>query len=570
MSLRLLAALILATVLPARPVESQIIDYTVDTFDTGTQGEMVPGGNIWWGSSTMTWDGTQDSTGNGGGSGYITCTFSTASDTPCMADITLGLGGNNPWWCPVALDITVCLAIDLDIKWDTAASTMTMDQFNRPATWDAGITASYDGMEFGVFDNNPNRIPLMTQHLTNAATSGWAHMSVPYDPATPGINNTRGVYFHKWFAGTPATSGVSAFWIDNIQFHFRSHPLGPPTLSVKPAPQGLNLFAATTGQYDRQMIEVQPGTGVFSWLGNSGVTYSFTLSTFEAPAPGQQAHLFLIPNADTTTAPDWNDSNVIFVTLVNQAETNGDPYYIFQFAYKTNQPVGNSMFFSSNLLYGKCLTNGTAVGTWSVTFLNDTTVRLSGPGGISTNFTAFDQASADLFADPLSVYFGMQPNNPGNTGIGHVVFTSVGVTGPNVTPVFDDFSAGGSPNGPSGGYAGLNTNLWVTRLAAPSAAQNVPHYAYFLRWDLPDKGLRLATNSIAGSRANWGTNNLPLKWQVGTTNYVLMTTNDNFDIYQVAGTAVDSTGTNSYSTNYWYHYPLGFPGTGSLFIGLLQ
>ncbi|MFO1478329.1 MAG: hypothetical protein U1F98_16975 [Verrucomicrobiota bacterium] len=421
-------------------------DYPVDSFDTGTQGQIVPGGNIWWGSSTMTWDGTQDSTGNGGGSGYITCTFSTASDTPCMADITLGLGGNNPWWCPISVDLTAYIELDFNLKWDMTASNMTIDEFNNPSTFDAGITDSYNGMEFGVFDAAPNRIPLSVQFLTNAAMYGWAHMSVPINRSTPGINDTHGIYFHKWFAGSPAVTGIAAFWIDDILFKTGCLCVPPPpTLVLHPAPQGLNLFAATTGQYDRQMIEVQPGTGVFSWLGNSGVTYSFTLSTFEAPAPGQQAHLFLIPNADTTTAPDWNDSNVIFVTLVNQAETNGDPYYIFQFAYKTNQLVGNSMFFSSNLLYGKCLTNGTAVGTWSVTFLNDTTVRLSGPGGVSTNFTAFDQASADLFADPLSVYFGMQPNNPGNTGIGHVVFTSVGVTGPNVTPVFDDFSAGGSP-----------------------------------------------------------------------------------------------------------------------------
>ncbi|MFO1478327.1 MAG: hypothetical protein U1F98_16965 [Verrucomicrobiota bacterium] len=459
--------------------------------------------------------------------------------------------------------------MNLDIKQDVAASTMSVAQFNHPGLWDPGITGSYDGMEFGLFDINPNRIPITVMELTNAAAAGWVHMSVPIDPRIPGINDTRGFYLHKWFAGTPTGTGVFAFWMDNLLISSNewSHRFDVK-LSVHPAPQGLNLFAATTGQYDRESIEVQPGSGIFSWLGSSGVTYAFTLSQFEARGPGQQVHLFLIPNAGTGTAPDWDAANAIFVTLQNQKQPNGDPYYVFQFAYKTNQPGTNSMFYSSNLLYGKCLTNGTAVGTWSVMFVNDTTVRLSGPGGISTNFTAFDQASANLFADPVYVFFGMQPNSATNAGFGHVVLTSVGVSGPNVTPVFDDFSSGGSPVGPTGGYAGLNTNLWVTRLSAPGAGQSVPANAWFMNWGLPDTGYRLATNSDMANPAGWSTTNLPLKWQVGETNYVMLTTNDNFDIYQVPGTALDSTGTNTYSTNYWYHYPLGSSGPGNLFISL--
>jgi hypothetical protein len=542
--------------------------YNVDSFDTGTQGSMVPGGNIWWGSSTMTWDGTQDNTGNSGGSGYITCTFSSASDTPCMADISLGLGGNNPWWCPVAVDLTAYIQMDFDIKWDTTASNMSVDQFNNPTLFDAGITGSYNGMEFGVFDPNPNRISVNILPLTNAAMTGWAHMTVPINPATPGINDTRGVFFHKWFAGAPAGTGISAFWIDNIVFQSNNIVPPPPTLTVRPAPVGLNLWAASTGQYDRQMIEVQPGYGVFSWLGSAGVTYSFTISKYEAQAAGQQAHLFLIPNADTGNSPDWNTANMIFVTLQNQLETNGDTYYTFQFAFKTNQASGNSQLFDSNQNYGHCLTNGSAIGTWSVKFLDDTTVQLSGPGGISTNFVPFDQNAANVFQDPVNVFFGMQANSPGNVGNGHVVFSSVSVSGPNVTAVSDNFSGGGSPVGPNGGYGGLNTNLWVTRLGAPSAAQSVPANAYFLTWDLPDTGFKLATNADVTIPAGWGTTNLPLKFQIGTTNYVLMTTNPNFDIYQVPGTALDSTGTNSYATNYWYNYPLAYPGSGNLFIGL--
>ncbi|MFO1476150.1 MAG: hypothetical protein U1F98_05810 [Verrucomicrobiota bacterium] len=548
--------------------------YLVDSFDTGTQGSMVPGGNIWWGSSTMTWDGTQDATGNSGGSGYITCTFSSASDTPCMADITLGLGGNNPWWCPIAVDLTAYIAMDFDIKWDTTASNMSVDQFNNPSTFDAGITGSFNGMEFMVFDNNPTRIAIGIYQLTNTAMAGWEHMSVPINPATPGISNTRGVAFHKWFAGAPAGTGISAFWIDNILFKSNNIIPPPPTLSVRPAPQGLNLFAATTGQYDREMIEIQPGTGVFTWLGGSDATYSFTISKFEAPAPGQQAHIFLInmtSGDDVGTSPDWNKENVIFVTLQNQVETNGDPYYIFQFSYKTNQPSGNSMIFSSNLNYGKCITNSSAIGTWAFTFTSDTTVHMTGPGGLSTNFVAFDQDSANLFTDPIAVYFGMQANNPANVGIGHVVFTQVSVTGSSVTTVTDNFSSNpsiASPVGPNGSYAGINTNVWVTRMGSSAAGQNIPANAYFLNWDLPDTGFKLATNSDITNPAGWGTTNLPLKWQVGTTNYVTLTANANYDIYQVPGTALDSTGTNSYATNYWYHYPLAYPGSGNQFIGL--
>ena len=54
--------------------------------------------------------------------------------------------------------------------------------------------------------------------------------------------------------------------------------------------------------------------------------------------------------------------------------------------------------------------NYSPLGTWSVTFNNQTNVTLTAPHGQTTNFV-FDPASAALFADPATVILGAQPND---------------------------------------------------------------------------------------------------------------------------------------------------------------
>lgn len=54
------------------------------------------------------------------------------------------------------------------------------------------------------------------------------------------------------------------------------------------------------------------------------------------------------------------------------------------------------------------------IGTWTVKFENNTSITLTTPSGTSTNFAMPTEAA--LFADPLYVYLGSQPNQLANIG----------------------------------------------------------------------------------------------------------------------------------------------------------
>ena len=68
-------------------------DRDLGTFDSATSGA----GYLWgigWGNSAIEWDGTQDNTGNGGGSLHVSGSFDRAtSDTPLML---YGILSGNP------------------------------------------------------------------------------------------------------------------------------------------------------------------------------------------------------------------------------------------------------------------------------------------------------------------------------------------------------------------------------------------------------------------------------------------------------------------------------------------
>lgn len=119
------------------------------------------------------------------------------------------------------------------------------------------------------------------------------------------------------------------------------------------------------------------------------------------------------------------------------------------------------------------------VGTWTLTFLNDTNITLAGPGGASTNLT-ISLESAQLFADPVYAYFGVQAGGNNGLGIGkYTVLSEVKITG--TANALDDVFTSDSA---------LNTNtLWSVVAVDPVGVALVPATAkYWLQWTVPDTG----------------------------------------------------------------------------------
>ena len=121
------------------------------------------------------------------------------------------------------------------------------------------------------------------------------------------------------------------------------------------------------------------------------MTYSWNIKSFPTNSPnGYQQHFFIVngtPGAYDQAA-DWNLADCIFITV--QADSNNFAY--MNFRYKTNEPsAGNGMIYNTatNNANGwpvepvgfLSTSNYSPLGTWSVTFNNQTNVTLTAPHG---------------------------------------------------------------------------------------------------------------------------------------------------------------------------------------------
>jgi len=208
--------------------------------------------------------------------------------------------------------------------------------------------------------------------------------------------------------------------------------------------------------------------------------------------PGYQAHIFLTSGtpANNETAPDYVEANLAFLDIHQNAD--GSAYAAFR--YKTNQPNGNAMVYGPGTL--GTVGSSNILGTWSMTFLQNTNITIKSPDGevLQTNIPA---DAAALFADPLNVYFGAQPNSAASFGQS-VVLSSVSITG-NATPVTDNFIT-------DNGVIDTN-NTWSIIAADPSTVQlfTPDPGALWVKWSLPDSGFGLQITTNLANPASWVT-----------------------------------------------------------------
>ena len=518
----------------------------VATFNTGVQGQPTGGSyqgynmSVPYGAGTIVWDGvTFDAADGSTGSAYITANFSAANNTDVL--VSMGPGYNN-WFFENGQNCTGFLtgtadfsqyhAVQFDILWDTN-SALTIDQFNTGNNWPASYlmggegsnymaTNSYytDGVNVDLFTGSGGgNVQLGTFQVPANASNGWQTVTMPYSDTLAGISSGAGLWFQGSFGGGAGINGgpyTGAFWIDNVVLVANMTIAPPPKLSISRAVQGLNLFTASGPALNsRESLQTAQTNNNYSWVGAPGpVSYSFTIASYPVPLGDQvQNHIFLIPSPGTESSPDYNEPNAIYMDLESTA-TGG---VAWMFRYKTNEPSGNTMIYGSGTL--ATLTNSTGVGTWTLTFNNNTNVTMTAPGGASTNFSIPDAtgATAALFASNVVLYCGTQANNAAGEN-DHTVLSDFNVTGLGSTNFDDNFVADAGT---------LNTNLWKVNAAASQCVRlEGPGNPDYVSWTLPASGFSPEATATLATNRTWIPTTSNPSFAAGNLETQLINTND--------------------------------------------
>jgi len=417
----------------------------------------------WSAPGASAWVSTPDAGGGAApGSVQLSCNF---ADVP-----------NNYQQCVfqhnLEMDQNRFVYMDMDVRLDPSSFPMYNGNTYGHFEVILNVNGNWGWVTIGGFD-------LTASNMTN-----WTHLSYPV--TSPGATNMHAITIKV--GGGWAQDGFTntvIVYLDNIKLWT---PQVPPTLSLKPSgPGGLQVTCtAPTDDWQRQNIVTPSGNYAYSWV-NAGqpVTYSFTLTNFPdyTANPGFEAHAYLI-NYDTLPAPiawnetygavDWNAADIINLKVVNSANGGVD----FSFTFKTNLPGANiDQNFAS--IHGD-----TALGTWALTFHDNTSLTLSGPG-VSGDFTLPTEV-ANAFMGQMFLHFGTFKNRIINNGAS-ATFSKIEVTGVSI-PINETFPGPGLNPDPANPF-------W--RLAADPVGLTwiPPGTAYWLTWTLPDVGFSVESSA---------------------------------------------------------------------------
>lgn len=492
---RWLPAVIAGLALTASAVNSMAQDWTnPKTFDT-SKGSWITwnGWGIQDAGSLLTQDPTMDATDdpNSGSLRY---------DVPFTGDAgeqLMTFGTLHDQWGWDATTIINCVGNYKNLALDFKLDPNTLPTKN----------GDFGTLQFGLvyMSGTEWKQIKVTDYNIPASVTNWTHLSFAIDQAAPGLETVTGFYIYMWSGGAYTNSLM--FNVDNIYLQPSTNepPPAPPTITLAKTQPGLNLMTPGTGQYDRQNFRtVSPE---YSWVGKGStpVSYSFTVKSYPGTNnPNFEVHSYLIPlpydpstglgTVNTGSSPDWDMTNCIFMELQNKADGSAN----YTFRWKTNSiPDGNATYYSNPLAI-LVDTNG-PIGTWTLSFSNDTSVTMTSPSGYTTNF----EFSADKLAGykddsqaalPLYYYLGSKPQEMTNRGLSAVI-SRVKLQG-FATNIDDNFMAD----------TAFNTNLWELAAGSPGSVQLISSDClYWISWTLPDAGFSFQTNSIISTNG-WNEN----------------------------------------------------------------
>jgi len=438
----------------------------------------------WWGvTADITWSAYNQTNNlgyNAAGSGSMEWQIPFVGAGGEQFNILCGFDYGWQWDNNLVLDGTLYNAMIFDIKVDPSTA---LGKDGTYGTLQVGLALCTPGTW-----NNQSFLPPEYYTIPASATN-WTHVVLSYPPTVTGLPTVQGYDFDMWSNGN--LTNTWTVYIDNVELQKTPTPPPPVTMGFsKVLAPGLQLTTTVAdGEDPRQNIySLKPA----SWYGaTTPVTYSLTITNYPSSSyPYFQSQIELCngePWGPGDTSADWNSTNVVMVSIQN-TPTGTEMY----FAYKTNFPGGwGNQIFGTNVLCYITTTNS-PVGTYSVTFTQNTNVLVQMPG-FSTN-VIFPAASAALFADPTYVYFGTQPNKANNTTNLSVTFANVKVSNAMddlaIDDNFTDSNDLSSTNGVWGFAAADPAGMWI----AP------PGSGYYLNWSLPASGYTLQQSS---DLANW-------------------------------------------------------------------
>jgi hypothetical protein len=333
---------------------------------------------------------------------------------------------------------------------------------------------------------------LGAQNLTSSNTN-WTHLSFPVG----GLGTNMHALILKLGGGWTQDGFTNSviLYVDNIRFWT---PQVTPTLSLaRSGPGGLQIAStAPTDDWQRQNIVTPAATRNYTWV-NAGqpVTYSFTLTNYPDPVahPGFEAHVYLV-NYDTLKNPgfdetysgvDWNASDLVDVKLQN----NGGGGVDFSFNFKTNLPGANVDQTVATIH------DANALGTWAVTFNDNTSITLTTASGSKTNFSITTEQANAFFAQ-MTLHFGTFKNRIINNGA-IATFSRIQVTGA-LSSIDETF--------PGPGLNPDSANPFWRIAADPNGLTWIPEgTAWWLSWTVPDTGFTVqSAPTITGPWADAG------------------------------------------------------------------
>ena len=457
-----------ATTLVAQPYTN----ITIETFDTDLSEFRIGnvGGNA---AGTVAWTGA-----DGNPAGALSVQANWANLGGGWQEVQV----NYPWTSVDAgawfgLTVAPYATIEFDVKVEGAPPAATDGTFGRAQL----VLQGFDG---NGQNSGAGWVPLGLVPIP--ATNVWQHISHKLTPFER--FNLNQIVIN--IVGQNATNPIT-YLVDNLEIKVPTAP--PPTLTMSPvAGGGLNLIAAS-GQYSRENIRTV-GTN-YTWYGAGGaVNYSFTISQ-NPPDPYNnfQTHLMLIPNppAASDSAPDWGSANVLRLDIYNTSGGGGNA----NLRFKTNSPSSNGGYYTDVSAGGgqyPPVPSASVVGTWKLTFTQNTNVAVTAPDGAVSNYVLSADAAAFFNSPNLRVYLGAMPNQVANVGQ-KLVLSSANITGA-AGSLSDNFA------GPD-----LNSTLWEKSAAAPNNIFIVSSsVAYNLTWPLPDNLFKLATSTDVQNLTNSG------------------------------------------------------------------
>jgi hypothetical protein len=390
-----------------------------------------------------------------------------------------------------------------------------------------GSNADFGSIGVGIITPGNGYEQFAAPTIPLAASNSWVQLTALVND-TVATTTAKGITFdYNSYGGYPLVP--VSFNIDSLKFNYTPVILPPPTM-VRPvaAIPGLNCIASTAGsagQYNRYQVCTAASSG-YSFTDGANVTYSWNTGTFPlgTGGGGWQQHFFLVGNyapGQYDTAADYNLPDVFWVTVQQNdvLTTNGDGSVTdtagtatMNFRLKTNEASGNSMLFNTTSPTDTVNNpNGWPIepiatlsvpagaqGNWTVNVQNSTNITITGPGGSHTNFN-ITAAQAAIFADPVSICLGGQPN----------VTTAGGKAS-----VYNSFSLAGAPGAFSDNFltdTTLNTTIWKNLANDTNGLYLVPATSkYWVAWTLPDSGYSLQSKADLHTIGNWTASSSPI------------------------------------------------------------